>query len=278
MKIVKTTAEILSLLNHYNKKKSIGFAPTMGALHEGHISLIERSKKDCDITVCSIFVNPTQFNSQEDFKNYPKEINADILKLQKANCDIVFIPQKSNLYSENEKAREYDFGILSSVMEGKYRIGHFNGMATIVEKFLNIIQPTKAFFGEKDLQQLQIVKELVKKEKISTEIIGISTIREFNGLAKSSRNKLLTVKQKIEASLIYECLCYCKENKNLGITKLKDYISTIFNKNNYVALEYVEFVSLKTLQPIQSWNEDNTNAICIAAYVNHVRLIDNIIL
>jgi len=278
MKIVKTTSEILSLLHNYNKKKSIGFVPTMGALHKGHLSLIERSKKDCDITVCSIFVNPTQFNSQEDFKNYPKEIHVDILKLQKANCDIVFVPEKSDLYSKNEKAKEYNFGKLSSVMEGEYRIGHFNGMATIVEKFLNIIQPTKAFFGEKDLQQLQIVKELVKKEKISTEIIGISTIREFNGLAKSSRNKLLTVKQKIEASLIYECLCYCKENKNLGITKLKDYISTIFNKNNYVALEYVEFVSLKTLQPIQSWNEDNTNAICIAAYVNHVRLIDNIIL
>ena len=278
MKIVKTTAEILSLLHNYNKKKSIGFVPTMGALHKGHVSLIERSKKDCDITVCSIFVNPTQFNSQEDFKNYPKEIHVDILKLQKANCDIVFVPEKSDLYSKNEKAKEYNFGKLSSVMEGEYRIGHFNGMATIVEKFLNIIQPTKAFFGEKDLQQLQIVKELVKKEKISTEIIGISTIRELNGLAKSSRNKLLTVKQKIEASLIYECLCYCKENKNLGITKLKDYISTIFNKNNYVALEYVEFVSLKTLQPIQSWNEDNTNAICIAAYVNHVRLIDNIIL
>ena len=278
MKIVKTTSEILSLLHNYNKKKSIGFVPTMGALHKGHVSLIERSKKDCGITVCSIFVNPTQFNSQEDFKNYPKKIDVDILKLQKANCDIVFVPEKSDLYSKNEKAKEYNFGKLSSVMEGEYRIGHFNGMATIVEKFLNIIQPTKAFFGEKDLQQLQIVKELVKKEKISTEIIGISTIREFNGLAKSSRNKLLTVKQKIEASLIYECLCYCKENKNLGITKLKDYISTIFNKNNYVALEYVEFVSLKTLQPIQSWNEDNTNAICIAAYVNHVRLIDNIIL
>ena len=278
MKIVKTTTEIISLLHNYTKKKSIGFVPTMGALHEGHVSLIERSKKDCDITVCSIFVNPTQFNNQEDFKNYPNEINADILKLQKANCDIVFVPKKSDLYYENEKAKEYNFGILSSVMEGKYRIGHFNGMATIVEKFLNIIQPTKAFFGEKDLQQLLIVKELVKKEKISTEIIGISTIRELYGLAKSSRNKLLTVKQKREASLIYECLCYCKENKSLGITKLKDYISTSFNNNNNVDLEYVEFVSLKNLQPIKNWNEENTNAICIAAYVNHVRLIDNIIL
>lgn len=278
MKIVKTTTEILSLLHNYNKKKSIGFIPTMGALHEGHVSLIERSKKDCDITICSIFVNPTQFNSQEDFKNYPKQINTDILKLQKANCDIIFVPKKSDLYSENEKTKKYNFGILSSVMEGKYRIGHFNGMATIVEKFLNIIQPTKAFFGEKDLQQLQIVKELVKKEKISTEIIGIPTIREHNGLAKSSRNQLLTVKQKREASLIYECLCYCKENKRLGITILKDYISTSFNKNNSLDLEYVEFVSLKTLQPIQNWHKKNTNAICIAAYVNHVRLIDNIIL
>ena len=278
MKIVKTTAEILSLLHNYNKKKSIGFVPTMGALHKGHVSLIERSKKDCDITVCSIFVNPTQFNSHEDFKNYPKEIHVDILKLQKANCDIVFVPEKSDLYSKNEKAKEFNFGKLSSVMEGEYRIGHFNGMATIVEKFLNIIQPTKAFFGEKDLQQLQIVKELVKKEKISTEIIGISTIRELNGLAKSSRNKLLTVKQKSEASLIYKCLFYCSEKKSLGITKLKDYIYTSFNKNKYVELEYVEFVSLKTLQPIQNWNEENTNAICIAAYVNNVRLIDNIIL
>jgi len=278
MKIVKTNSEIASLLKNYTKIQSIGFVPTMGSLHQGHITLIERSIEECDITVCSIFINPTQFDSKNDFIDYPKNINADLLKLKKSNCDIVFIPEIRELYSKGEEAKEYDFGMLSKTMEGKFRIGHFNGMATIVEKLIKIIQPSKAFFGEKDLQQLQIVKELVRKMKISTKIIGVPTIREENGLAKSSRNKLLTKSQIKDAELIYDCLYFCIVNKNIGIKKLRSHILNNFNDKENIKLEYVEFVSIQTMNPIRKWCNEGESAICIAAYVNEVRLIDNIIL
>ena len=163
-------------------------------------------------------------------------------------------------------------------MEGEFRPGHFNGMATVVEKFFNIIKPTKAFFGQKDLQQLQIVKKLVRQMNSSIEIKGIPTARKKNGLAKSSRNKLLSESAKNEATLIYRCLHYCLNNKEKGISVLQSYIHNQFKKHNNIKLEYAEIVDLKTMLPIKVWQEEKQNAICIAAYINGVRLIDNIIL
>ena len=181
MEIFKTNTELTTYLNTFDSENSVGFTPTMGALHSGHLQLIESSKRECDISICSIFVNPTQFNNSGDLEKYPNTLKADLRKLKKVNCDIVYTPFIDDLYAKGEKAKEFNFGSLAASMEGEYRPGHFNGMATIVEKFFNIINPTKAFFGQKDLQQLQIVKALVKQMQSDIEIIGIPTIREGSG-------------------------------------------------------------------------------------------------
>ena len=273
-----TKTELVAYLSKITKEKTIGFVPTMGALHQGHLSLIEESKENCDITICSIFVNPTQFNNERDLVNYPNTINADLEKLERLACDVVYIPAIEDLYENEETAKTFDFGSLTTSMEGKFRPGHFNGMTTIVEKLFNIIQPTIAFFGQKDLQQLQIVKALVRQMKSTIKIEGIPTIREKNGLAKSSRNKLLSENAKKEATLIYSCLHYCKNNKKKGIVELKQYIQNQFEQHKNLKLEYAEFVALNTMRPVKEWQGKNENAICIAAYHSGVRLIDNIIL
>ena len=273
-----TKTELIAYLSKITKEKTIGFVPTMGVLHQGHLSLIEESNKKCDITVCSIFVNPAQFNNANDLVNYPNTINADLEKLERLACDAVYIPAIEDLYEKGETAKEFDFGSLTTSLEGEFRPGHFNGMTTIVEKLFNIIQPTIAFFGQKDLQQLQIVKALVRQMKSTIKIEGIPTIREENGLAKSSRNKLLSESAKKETSLIYSCLNYCKNNNKKEITELKYYIQNQFDQHKNLKLEYAEIVALNTMQPIEKWGEENESAICIAAYHSGVRLIDNIIL
>ncbi len=278
MKVFKTKSKLIASLNALQQKKSIGFVPTMGALHEGHLTLIEASKKGCDITICSIFVNPTQFNNADDFDNYPNTLDKDLEKLEKLSCDIVYTPSINDLYTKREKAKEFDFGSLANSMEGKFRGGHFNGMATIIEKLFNIIKPQKAFFGQKDLQQLQIVKALVKQKKIHIKINSVPTIREKNGLAKSSRNNLLSKKQRNKAALIYYCLNYCLNNKTKGVVKLKSFIHTKFKQQQDLKLEYAEIVNLNNMLPIKKWQGKNENAICIAAYIDGIRLIDNIIL
>jgi len=278
MQIFKTKLELTRFLSSEKKVKSIGFVPTMGALHEGHLQLIKQSKKECEITVCSIFVNPTQFNNATDLTNYPNTLKEDLLKLENLNCDAVYIPKVDDLYEENEKAKEFEFGTLSTTMEGEFRPGHFNGMATIVEKFFNIIKPTKAYFGQKDLQQLQIVKTLAKQTNSEIEIVGVPTIREESGLAMSSRNALLTTEGRKDAPLIFECLNYCRVNKNKGIDFLKSHTKNKFAELKNFKLEYVEFVALNTMLPITKWEKENENAICIATYIDGVRLIDNIIL
>jgi len=278
MYIFKTKKELQNHLATFSPGKTIGFVPTMGALHQGHLHLMEQSKKRCDISICSIFVNPTQFNNSTDLDNYPNTLKADLGKLEKLACDIVYTPTIHDLYTKGEKAKEFDFGSLSTSMEGKFRPGHFNGMATIVEKFFNIINPTIAFFGQKDLQQLQIVKALAKQMESTIEIVGIPTIREENGLAKSSRNKLLSEDAKKEATLIYNCLLYCKNNKEQTVAELKDYIKKQFEKQKNFKLEYAEIVNLNTMQATEKWQGKNENAVCIAAYHSGVRLIDNIIL
>ena len=278
MEVLKTRLDILKHLEGYSAKKTIGFIPTMGGLHEGHLKLIEASKNECAVTLCSIFVNPMQFNDDNDFKHYPRNLEADLEKLRKAGCDIVYTPETSDLYLKNEKVKEFDFGTLTTNMEGKFRNGHFNGMATVVEKFFKLIMPTKAFFGEKDLQQLQIVKLLVKQIDVPIKVVGIATVREKNGLAKSSRNKLLSESEKKEAELIYRSLAYCQKNKKKGPDKLKLHVENQFKKNRHLELEYIEIVSLTSMMPIKKWKDENNNAICIAAYINGIRLIDNIIL
>ena len=278
MQVFKTTYELSKYLNSFKNKNSIGFVPTMGTLHSGHLSLIIESKKTCKITICSIFVNPTQFNNPTDFENYPNNLISDLQQLEKLSCDIVFTPTTEDIYTKSKKSKKFDFGSLSNGMEGTFRNGHFNGMATIIEKLFKIIKPTKAFFGQKDLQQLQIVKALVKQMDAQIEIIGIKTVRETNGLAKSSRNNLLDSNEKEKASIIYKVLKYCFKNKEKGIADLKLYVHKEFKHQKEIKLEYVEMVNSESMMPIEKWGNHNENAVCIAAYVNGIRLIDNIIL
>ncbi len=278
MQIFKTKTALKKHLLKLNPTTTLGFVPTMGALHQGHLELILNSIKECDITICSIFVNPTQFNNKADLENYPSTLTVDLNQLEEIGCNIVYTPSVEDLYAKNEAAKAFDFGTLATAMEGKFRPGHFNGMATIVEKFFNIIEPTKAYFGQKDLQQLQIVRALIKQNKFDIELISTPTIREENGLAKSSRNKHLNEEAKQEATLIFKSLEYCRTNKNLSITQLKQHIEESFKKQPNFRLEYAEFVALNTMQPITEWEAENESAICIAAYHSGIRLIDNIIL
>jgi pantoate--beta-alanine ligase len=255
----------------------IGFVPTMGALHNGHLALLRQAKKQCSVVVCSIFVNPTQFSNKEDFNSYPNTLSDDITKLEKINCDVLYVPDVSDLYTIDEKTKHYNLNGLDNVMEGKFRKGHFDGVATIIEKFFNIIRPHKAYFGQKDLQQILVVKSLTKQLNLPIEIISVPTIREENGLAMSSRNKLLYPKQIETASMLYKSLKFCKTNKDkFSITNLKNYIKIQFSEQLEVDLEYLEFVDANNLQNI-SFFQENNNAICIAAYLGGVRLIDNII-
>ena len=278
MQIFKTKTELSSYLSS-NSTLSTAFVPTMGALHKGHLTLIQKAKSQSDIVICSIFVNPTQFDKKEDFNNYPNTLSNDLMQLEKINCDVVYTPTISDLYGENEKAKHYDFDGLDRVLEGKFRKGHFDGVVTIIEKFFAIIKPQKAFFGQKDLQQFLIVKALTKKLKLPIEIICIPTVREKSGLAMSSRNKLLNKKELEKATILYKSLLYCRKNaKNLNIQQLKENISVRFEKEESLKLEYIAFTNYSTLKSISHLKEKGETAVCIAAFVAGVRLIYNIIL
>ena len=215
MKIIENKVELTDFLLEIRENgQEIGLIPTMGSIHEGHLSLVRACQKLGYFSLVTIFVNPTQFNNPNDLANYPNTLTIDLEKLEKVKCDIVYNPPVNDLYTQGEIAKSYDFGSLATAMEGEFRPGHFNGMATVIEKLLNIINPTIAFFGQKDLQQLYIVKDLVKQMQSATVIEGVQTVREESGLAKSSRNKLLSESAKKEAMLIYNCLNYCQKNKD----------------------------------------------------------------
>jgi pantoate--beta-alanine ligase len=257
----------------------IGFVPTMGALHQGHISLIKKSNSTCNTTICSIYVNPTQFNNTDDFLNYPKTIKDDIKILQDNNCDILYCPENTDLYKADEKPGEYNFNGIELYLEGKYRPGHFNGVATIVEKLLNVIKPQKIFFGEKDLQQLMIIKTLVKQKNILTEVIGCPTIREENGLAKSSRNQHLSKIDREHCGVIYKQLINFKHLfYKMDLSELKKQIITNITSRNKIKIEYLELVNLDTFEPDETPRKKVKYAVCIAVSVSGVILIDNIIL
>ena len=274
MLIFKSVKE-LELYFNENKHKSIGFVPTMGALHLGHLSLIQASQQKADITICSIFVNPIQFNKQEDLDNYPRNVEADVLKLENVDCDVLFLPSIDEMYP-TKNYKNFDFGSLAEVMEGEHRPGHFNGVANVIERFFDIIHPNYAFFGEKDFQQLAVVKALTKQLGLETEIVGCPILREQSGLAMSSRNERLSDKQKEDAAIIFEVLSSIKKNYlALSITEHKNYFSKKISEKN-IELEYVEFADGNSLQPIQSFNETNYCVIFIAVHLGKVRLIDNV--
>ena len=278
MKIVKLKSDLRSYLYDVKDGKTIAFVPTMGSLHQGHLSLIKSAIIDCDIVICSIFVNPLQFNDSNDFVQYPRPIEDDIAKLQSIDCDILYCPNESDLYLENEKRKYFDLNGLDKYMEGVYRKDHFQGVATIVVKLFEIVLPDKAFFGQKDLQQLQIIKHITKELDLDVQIVSVPTVRNHLGLALSSRHKHLSSKDLKEASIIYDCLEYVKENhKKSSIDDLRNEVIQKFNKYHSWHLEYFEIVDLETLNPINSLMLENKNAACIAVSIDGTRLIDNII-
>jgi len=259
-----------------NNNHTIGFVPTMGALHGGHLSLIDCSRQRDDITVVSIFVNPKQFNRRDDYEKYPRELTSDLKKLEDSGCAIVFTPTEQEMYP-GEDERVFDFGRLEEVMEGKYRPGHFNGVARIVSKLFDLVMPHRAYFGEKDFQQLAIIRSLVRQANYDIEIVGCPIVREESGLAKSSRNERLTPVQKKSAAQISSLLFEARNKAGLvRIDQLKQEVVDRLNKNPDIDVEYFEIVDEHTLQPVNDWNEAGSKRGCVAAWVGDVRLIDNV--
>lgn len=259
-----------------SEANTIGLVPTMGALHKGHLSLIDYSVKQNDITVVSIFVNPAQFNDKNDLKNYPRNLNADLKLIGATGCSIVFTPSVDEMYPEPDN-RKFDFGNLDKYMEGKFRPGHFNGVARVVVRLFEIVSPHKAYFGLKDFQQLSIIKKLTRDLKFDIQIIACPTIREHDGLAMSSRNSLLSPEQRKYASHIYRTLC--EANKNSGKTDINDIkkqVTDTLNKYPYTEVEYFEIVDENDLCPVNSWDIKSGIVGCIAVRVGNVRLIDNV--
>ncbi len=256
--------------------KTIGFVPTMGALHEGHLELMRRAKKENNLLVVSIFVNPVQFNNADDLKKYPRTLEDDTHKLESVACDVLFAPDTEEMYPE-EVTKQYDFGQLDKVMEGAFRPGHFNGVAIVVKKLLDIVHPDRAYFGEKDFQQLTIIKRLVIMENIAVEIVSCPIVRETDGLAMSSRNRLLTAKERKIAPFIYKTLKEARLRRNhICANPLRQMIINIFEGNENFRLEYFDIVNDETLQPINGWNNKVGTVACVAVWLGNVRLIDNI--
>lgn len=258
--------------------KTIGFVPTMGALHAGHISLIERAKTENDLAVCSIFVNPTQFNNPEDLKKYPRTLERDCEMLLLAGCDVVFAPSAEEMYPSLPQLK-MDFGNLETVMEGKFRPGHFNGVGIVVSKLFNIVKPEKAYFGLKDLQQVAVIRRMVQDLSFDLEIIPCPTLRETDGLAMSSRNTRLSPEARALAPQIYKVLNLAKEKLQAGasVSEMQTAVSEHFAIFPDFELEYFEAADFDTLLPIEAKIADGKTALCVAAFLDGVRLIDNIV-
>ena len=263
-----------------NKKESvmsIGFVPTMGALHKGHLSLINKSKSAETLTVCSIFVNPTQFNNPEDFQKYPITIEDDIKLLEMNGCDILFLPSYSEIYPHDFLAKNYELGLIETSLEGAYRPGHFQGVCMVVDRLLKIIDCDTLYLGQKDLQQCLIIKKLLELENIHSKLVISETIREENGLAMSSRNKRLTHEEQKKAGIIFQVLNYIKQNIQLAtIDELKFNATNLLSQNG-LEKDYIEITNLN-LTPIQNWDGIEKIVALTAVTLNGVRLIDNMIL
>ena len=281
MQILKEKEALSKLVRALkNDRHSIGFVPTMGALHEGHLSLIEQALSTCDKVVVSIFVNPTQFNNPEDLQKYPRTLEKDVELIKKLSDDvIVFSPTASEIYGDSISSEEFSFDGLEYQMEGKYRSGHFNGVGTIVKRLFEMVEPDKAFFGEKDYQQLQIIKKLVEKQGLNVEVIGCPIYREKNGLARSSRNERLSAGERQKAAFIYEILQKVKEDFGTKSAKeITTWVSNQFESQPGLLLEYFEIANADNLLSVQEEDMTKKYRAFIAAYSGDIRLIDNIAL
>jgi len=279
MEVFKTVISLQNRLSKIDQNNNLGFVPTMGALHKGHLSIVKKAKKENNFVITSIFVNPTQFDKEEDLIKYPKNVEQDLKELESENCDFVFIPTVEEIYTNIVKSENFDFEGLDSVMEGAFRKGHFDGVGTIVKKLFEIIKPNNAYFGEKDFQQLQIVKKMVEKNHLPVHIIPCEIYRESDGLAMSSRNTRLSKEQRNEAPLIYQTLHKCHELfADNDIEFIKNMVKDQFKNNSILQLEYFEIADLQTLKPTSVKIPGEKYRAFIAVFADSIRLIDNIAL
>lgn len=277
MKLIQTIQELRTELNALRKEgKTIGLVPTMGALHAGHASLVKRAVAENDIVVVSDFVNPTQFNDKNDLLKYPRTLDADCKLLEACGASFVFAPSVEEIYPEPD-TRQFSYPPLDTVMEGKYRPGHFNGVCQIVSKLFLIVEPTRAYFGEKDFQQLAIIREMVRKYPFNLEIVGCPIVREADGLALSSRNARLSDVQRVQALQISKTLFASVEYaKTHTLAETKTFVETKIAESEGLRLEYFEIVDGTSLQTVQTWDDSNYIVGCITVFCGEVRLIDNI--
>ncbi|MBQ8695175.1 MAG: pantoate--beta-alanine ligase [Bacteroidaceae bacterium] len=277
MKIIDTIKDLRLLLDESRAAgKSVGLVPTMGALHAGHASLVERAVKENDVVVVSVFVNPTQFNDKNDLKNYPRTLDADCALLERIGATVAFAPSVEEMYPE-EDTRQFSFAPLDTVMEGACRPGHFNGVAQIVSKLFYAVEPDRAYFGEKDFQQLAIIREMVRQLGMELEIVGCPIVREEDGLAMSSRNTLLSEDERERALTISSTLFASADFAKINtLAATKAFVEDMINDTPGLELEYYQIVDGNTLQEIGKWSDSDYVVGCIALFCGNVRLIDNI--
>ena len=275
MKVVNTVAELNAALAPL-KREGVGFVPTMGALHAGHRSLVERARRENDTVVVSVFVNPTQFNDKNDLKNYPRTPEADCAILEAAGADIVFMPTVEVIYPEPD-TRQFDFGMVDKVMEGATRPGHFNGVAQVVSRLFALVNPARAYFGEKDFQQIAVIKAMVEQLAIDIEIVECAIVRGEDGLALSSRNELLTPEHRAAAPHIYATISQCAAKmESMSPEELTNWVVSTIDGNPLLKTIYFEAVDARTMQRVEKWSDSERIQGCCAVQAGNIRLIDNI--
>ena len=275
MKVVNTVAELNAALAPL-KREGVGFVPTMGALHAGHRSLVERARRENDTVVVSVFVNPTQFNDKNDLKNYPRTPEADCAILEAAGADIVFMPTVEDIYPEPD-TRKFDFGLVDKVMEGATRPGHFNGVAQVVSRLFALVNPARAYFGEKDFQQIAVIKAMVEQLAIDIEIVECVIVRGEDGLALSSRNELLTPEHRAAAPHIYATISQCASKmESMNPEELTNWVVSTIDSNPLLKTIYFEAVDARTMQRVENWSDSERIQGCCAVQAGNIRLIDNI--
>ena len=279
MIIIKTVSELESYVSRErNNGRSIGLVPTMGALHEGHLSLVERAVRENDDVIVSVFVNPTQFNNPDDLASYPRTEEEDCRQLARAGVSVAFVPEVSEMYPQGAvREKEFRLGTAAEVMEGKFRPGHFQGVAQIVSRLFELCRPNRAYFGEKDFQQIAVIRNMVESEGIDVDIIPCPIKRADDGLALSSRNALLTPAQRVIAPEIHKALKAGVEySKEHGVSETRDYVVRLIDAVKGLQTEYFEIVDTRTLLPVEEWSESPEVQGCVTVYCGKVRLIDNI--
>ena len=275
---MKTFSKVSDLKQELSKLNpaGIGFVPTMGALHAGHRSLVEMARRECETVVVSVFVNPTQFNDKNDLRNYPRTPEADAALLEAAGADYVLMPSVEEIYPEPD-TRQFDFGLIDKVMEGATRPGHFNGVAQVVSRLFDMVQPAKAYFGEKDFQQIAVIKAMVKQLNMSVEIVECPIIRDVDGLALSSRNTLLTLAHRAAAPHIYEVISQCAaKSAEMSPAELTAWVTEQVEANELLKVIYFQAVDALSMQQVASWEESERVQGCIAVQAGEIRLIDNV--